>query len=177
MESEQGVDGLVFNYCHFFGDTTVYKHTRNIYRREVRLIRNGKGIKSWKDAQGFRAANESKILAKRVNATIYHYGWARAEKIMSAKVNSFSKLYHQDSELESRPDFIYEKGWGMREFKGTHPAIMEMWIEKNRNNIDFASMKMRWQSNFIGLFISDIIEASTGYRIGEYKNYKLIGEI
>jgi len=177
LENERDIDGLIFNYRHFYGDVSIYKYSRNIYRREVRLIRNGAKIKSWKDAQGFRFSNDLKISAKGVDAKVYHYGWARAENVMRKKVKSFSKLYHQDSYVDKVPEFVYEKGWGMKQFLGTHPQVMNAWIEANKNSIDFSSMKLKWEWNMPGLWISDLLESLTNYRIGEYKNFKYKGEI
>ena len=54
MEKNPKLEGLVFNYLHFYGNVNILKHTRNIYRSEVRLIRNGLGAKSWKDRKSTR---------------------------------------------------------------------------------------------------------------------------
>ena len=88
--------GLVFDYLHFYGNVDIIKHTRNVYRREVRTIKNHLNIISWKDAQGFRFQNQQKILCQKTSARIFHYGWARGEQIMANKVDQFDKLYHGD---------------------------------------------------------------------------------
>ena len=41
-----------------------------------------------KDAQGFRFENHKKIPAKLIDASIYHYGWARAEEVMKRKLKA-----------------------------------------------------------------------------------------
>lgn len=142
-----------------------------MYRREVRLIRNHKGIKSWLDAQGFRNANDSKIKAKLIKARIFHYGWARAEKIMAKKVVVFDSFYHGD-EKRNNETFTYKRDFGIKRFLDTHPKVMSEWIIKNKNKIDLMSLPLNWDYNVPGLWISGIIESLTGYRIGEYKNYK-----
>lgn len=81
MEKDQRIDGLIFNYMHFYGNVDTYKYTRNLYRREVRLIRNNKKIKSWLDAQGFRHGDDTKIKARLIPARIFHYGWAVLNKL------------------------------------------------------------------------------------------------
>ncbi len=48
------VEGLLFDYLHFWGSYETYQKAHGWYRREVRVIRNGLGIESWKSAQGFR---------------------------------------------------------------------------------------------------------------------------
>ena len=172
MERNSLIDGLIFNYMHFYGNIDTYKYTRSLYRREVRLIRNKKGIKSWLDAQGFRHSDGTKIKAKLIPARIFHYGWARAEQVMKTKVKVFDTFYHE-TELKSK-EFQYERNWGLTKFLKTHPKVMKNWIEKNRNPIDLMSLPLSWGSNLFGLVISDYIEKFTGYRIGEYKNYKRI---
>ena len=47
-------EGLLFNYRHFYGSYDYIGVSRRWYRREVRIARNDKRIRSWKDAQGFR---------------------------------------------------------------------------------------------------------------------------
>ena len=68
------LDGLVYNYFHFYGNIDIIRRTRKVYRREIRLIRNGKNIISWLDAQGFRYADAGKIPCAQIAAAIYHYG-------------------------------------------------------------------------------------------------------
>ncbi len=170
------IEGLVFDYIHFYGNVDIYKYTRNIYRREVRAIRNNIGLQSWLDAQGFRhGVDGRKPLCKRINAKIMHYGWARQEQIMSAKVMEMEKLYHLDDKINKK--FAYQKVWGMKKFSKTHPKVMNEWIEKHRNNIDFFSLKLdlpiKKIFEYMGLIISDTIEKWTDYRIGEFKNYRL----
>jgi glycosyltransferase involved in cell wall biosynthesis len=172
MEKDQRIDGLIFNYMHFYGNVDTYKYTRNLYRREIRLIRNHLGIKSWKDAQGFRSVDDTKIKARLIPARIFHYGWARAEQVMKKKVLVFDSFYHAKP-LENK-EFQYERNWGLTKFTKPHPRVMKEWIEKNRNPIDLMSLPLSWGSNLFGLVLSDTIEKITGYRIGEYKNYRKI---
>src|ERR1700761_5840576 len=48
------IEGLLFKYLHFYGSYDYYGHSRRWYRREIRILRNKKGIHSYRDAQGFR---------------------------------------------------------------------------------------------------------------------------
>lgn len=172
MEKDRRIDGLIFNYMHFYGNVDTYKYTRNLYRREVRLIRNKKGIKSWLDAQGFRNADNTKMKARLIPARIFHYGWARAEQVMKKKIKAFDTLYHEKE--RGVKEFQYERNWGLTKFTKSHPIVMKEWIAKNHNPIDLMSLPLSWGSNLFGLVISDTIEKYTGYRIGEYKNYRKI---
>jgi glycosyltransferase involved in cell wall biosynthesis len=174
MEKNKEIDGLIFNYMHFYGNVDTYKFTRSLYRREVRLVRNHKGIKSWLDAQGFRHVNDTKIKARLINARIFHYGWARAEQVMKKKVVVFDTFYHGDVKQERAKNFKYERCWGLRKFKLTHPKVMKSWIEKNKNPIDLMALPLTIDWNVPGLMFTDGIEAVTGYRLGEYKNYKRV---
>ncbi len=172
MEKDPRLEGLVFNYLHFYGNVDTYKYIRSMYRREIRLIKNGLGIQSWKDAQGFRHENLTKLTARLIPARIFHYGWARSEKVMDKKVKSFDKLYHGKS-LETE-EFKYRRDFGLRKFERSHPKIMKDWIEKNKNPVDLMSLPMSFDRKVPGLFFSEVIENLTGYRLFEYKNYKLL---
>jgi glycosyltransferase involved in cell wall biosynthesis len=176
MEKDKSIDGLIFNYMHFYGNVDTYKYTRNLYRREVRLIRNHKGIKSWLDAQGFRNADDTKIRAKLIHARIFHYGWARAHQVMKKKVQVFDTFYHgaDNTRHVGKKEFEYERNWGLRKFKRTHPKVMKNWILKNKNPVDLMSLPLTLDWNVPGLMFTDTIEAITGFRLGEYKNYKKI---
>ena len=57
------VEGFLFDYLHFWGDFDHVQWTRNWYRHEIRVVRLGRGIRSWKSAQGFR--REGKKLRRR----------------------------------------------------------------------------------------------------------------
>ena len=176
MEKNPLIDGLIFNYMHFYGNVDTFKYTRSLYRREVRLIRNHKGIKSWLDAQGFRNADDTKIKARLIKARIFHYGWARATQVMRKKVVVFDTFYHghNNNRHEGKKEFDYERNWGVKKFTQTHPKVMHEWILKNKNPVDLMSLPLSLDWNVPGLMISDFVEVLTGYRIGEYKNYRRI---
>ncbi len=176
MEKNHSLDGLIFNYMHFYGNVDTIKYTRSLYRREVRLIRNHLGIKSWLDAQGFRNSNNTKIKARLIEARIFHYGWARAEQVMKKKIQVFDTFYHgkENKRHEGKKEFKYERSWGIRKFKKTHPHVMRDWIGKNHNPIDLMALPLTLDWNVPGLMFTDGIEAVTGIRLGEYKNYRRI---
>lgn len=166
------IEGLVFKYTHFYGNVDIVKHTRNIYRREVRAVRNGIGVRSHLDAQGFKVHGTDKLNCVQIPASIYHYGWARQEQLMAKKTEAFEKLYHgKDHEVK---EYSYDRIWGLKKFDGTHPKVMTEWIENNKNDIDFWSLPLRFEWKNMGLAISDAVESMTGYRMGEYKNYRLL---
>lgn len=174
MEDRPEIEGLIFQYLHFYGNVDIIRYTRSVYRREVRLIRNGLGIKSWLDAQGFRHADDTKIKAKLSKARIFHYGWAREQQVMKEKVQVMSTFYHGPEGDKNQADFAYQNLWGLKNFEGQHPELMKEWIRKNRNTLDLRSMKMKFKLKDLGLVLSDGIEKLTNYRMGEYKNYRRI---
>ena len=67
------VEGLLFNYRHFYGSYEYVGDSRRWYRNEIRVIKNDKRIRSYKDAQGFRK-DEKKIKGKN-NRSIYSSLW------------------------------------------------------------------------------------------------------
>ena len=85
------VEGLLFNYLHFWGTFDYLGVGREWYRREIRVIRNDKRIRSFRDAQGFRIDNK-KLNVKHIDAYIYHYGWVRPPETIKAKMRSFTAL-------------------------------------------------------------------------------------
>ncbi|MBI2522165.1 MAG: hypothetical protein HYV97_17230 [Bdellovibrio sp.] len=171
LDKNSELDGLVFNYLHFYGNIDIIRRTRKVYRREIRLIRNGKNIISWLDAQGFRYHDGSKIPCVQIGASIYHYGWARKEIVMNKKVKTFGKLYHGD-QFEN-PDFTYQRIWGLERFKQTHPQCMQTWIAAHHNPLDIMQLPLSFHIKDLGLVFSDAIEKITGFRLGEYKGYKI----
>lgn len=175
LEKNEDMWGLIFQYLHFYGSTDIIKHTRNTYRKEVRLIRNGKGIQSYLDAQGFKGPTGEKIPCLETSARIFHYGWARNSQLMDKKVKAFGKLYHGQDHQEK--DFHYQRIWGLKPFKKAHPKVMKEWIEANKEDLDILSLPLAFEWKNIGLALSDWLESLTGYRIGEYKNYRNKGKI
>ncbi|MGB0455084.1 MAG: hypothetical protein ACPGJV_15350 [Bacteriovoracaceae bacterium] len=165
--------GLLFHYYHFYGNVDAYKFTRQIYKREIRTIKNNIDVSSWKDAQGFRFKNETKLRAKQIPAHIYHYGWARKESIMKEKVKVMATHYHGD-DFVAKEEFEYKRIWGVKAFEGTHPKVMGDWVEANRNEIDMMSLPRAYHSGDINLMVTDLLEWLTGYRLGEYKNFKVV---
>src|SRR4051812_21035789 len=71
------VEGLLFDYVHFYGSYDVIQKTRSAYRREVRAIRRNSGARSQGDAQSFRHPDGKKLNVVKANARVFHYGWVR----------------------------------------------------------------------------------------------------
>lgn len=128
------VEGLLFNYYHFFGNYDYIATSRKWYRKEIRIIRNNKDILSYKDAQGFRKLNNEKLKVKETGAYIYHYGWVRHPKAQLEKQKNFHKLWHDDEWVKQHIDeekiLNYKVNDILEKFNGKHPSVMKDRIEK-----------------------------------------------
>jgi hypothetical protein len=171
---DKRVDGLLFNYNHFYGSYDYIADSRQWYRKEIRVIRNDKTIASYKDAQGFRK-NDKKLKVKAIDAYVYHYGWVKAPMAQQAKQQTFHKLWHNDDWVKENVsllnEFEYSKIESLTPFKKSHPQTMQLRIEKINWKFSFDPTKKKssFKQNLL-----HFIEAIFGWRIGEYKNYKVI---
>ena len=133
LDSE--VDGLLFDYKHFYGSYDFVGSSNSWYKKEIRIIRNNKQIYSFKDAQGFRKEDNKKLKVVAANASIYHYGWVKDPRSMQFKQEDFSKLWHNDEwiskNIENVEVFEYEKHISqLSRFDGNHPMVMKERIER-----------------------------------------------
>ncbi|MBU1651150.1 glycosyltransferase family 2 protein [bacterium] len=168
------VEGLLFDYKHFYGAYDYIGDARRWYRKEIRIIRNDKSIRSYKDAQGFRKDGR-KLRVKPVKAEIYHYGWIKHPRVMQEKMRHFHRFWHDDKWIEDALGegelFDYSQIDSLRKFDGTHPEVMEERIYNLNWDIDFnpAEKKLSFKNRLLYW-----IEQATGKRLGEYRNYRII---
>lgn len=170
------VEGLLFKYLHFYGSHEFVGDSRRWYRREIRVVRNTKDVFAYRDAQGFRKKNNQKLKVKLIDAYIYHYGWVKSLDKQRAKFGYFYRFWHTDEQMEKAKNyadnFQFEKHIdSLTKFTGTHPTVMKSRIEKLNLFIDFDTNQKRFTPRVRFL---TFIEKMTGWRIGEYKNYKLL---
>jgi glycosyltransferase involved in cell wall biosynthesis len=168
------VEGLLFNYTHFYGSYSYVGDSRRWYRNEIRVIRNNKQIRSYRDAQGFRL-NNRKLKVKKANARIFHYGWVKHPVHQKEKEKSFHRMWHSDEWMKQHVaetnEFDYSQIDLLLAFTGTHPKVMQERI--SRLNWEFkydASKKKQSLKNRLLQWI----EKKTGKRLFEYKNYEVI---
>lgn len=170
------VEGLLFNYKHFYGTYDYVGDCRHWYRKEIRVIRNNKSIRSYKDAQGFRNNNE-KLNVVSVDAAIYHYGWVRSPKFMQDKINAVKVFYKGITEAEaqrraSQQEFNYEAGYdALAKFEGTHPTEMQERIKRLNWEVDVDVTQVNMKLKYRLLYK---IEKLFGRRLFEYRNYKVL---
>jgi hypothetical protein len=169
------VEGLLFNYVHFYGSYDYIGESLHWYRREIRVVRNLKSIFSFRDAQGFRKQPNEKLKVKHIDATIHHYGWVKDPRAMQEKKVSFNKYWHDDQWIEQNiikaEEFDYSQVDAVKKFSGTHPVVMEDRIAKMnwKFSRDMSMNKLRTKDR-----IKKWIEKYTGWRPGEYRNYKIV---
>jgi len=173
-QDDQRAEGLLFKYLHFYGTYDYVGDSRTWYRNEVRVIRNDRNIKAYKDAQGFRKGLQ-KLKVKAIDAYVYHYGWVKSPAQMMKKQKEFSKLWHNDEALSAymaQPDFFdYSQFDSLEKFKGTHPNVMQKRIEQANWPISFDPAKKKFSLKDKVLYY---FEKATGIRPFDFKNYRLI---
>jgi hypothetical protein len=165
------VEGLLFDFKHFYGSHFLVKDERGWYRREVRVIRNHIGVRSWRDAQGFRL-DRRKLRVVPAGAEVFHYGWARDPAIMLSKQKNLDRYWHDDAWIEDR----YSKGFsieikGVMPFAASHPAVMHDRIRAATWDRFADPERLRRVRRPLARSLFAFLD-----RIGEYRNFKLLDE-
>lgn len=176
------IDGLLFNYIHFYGSYGIFQQSRSSYRREVRAIRRSSQIESVGDAQSFRKKTGSKLKAVSSDARVFHYGWVRPPEAMREKTYFMDELYHGPSKPENKAAFIphsgdnyrYKRISGLKKFKASHPKVMTQKIQEKKWNWSPDHQPLAWTWKDLIKFSLDFFEKLTGHRLFEYKNYHLV---
>lgn len=173
-KDDQKVEGLLLNYTHFYGSYDFVGDSRRWYRREIRIVRADKNISSFRDAQGFRK-NDRKLNVKHIDAWVYHYGWVKPPFEQQEKQKYFNTLWHDEDwikkNVKQTNQFDYSTIDSLSLFEGTHPMVMQERINKLNWKFDFDPTK----KNFgLKTKLLHWVEKKSGWRIGEYKNYKII---
>jgi hypothetical protein len=176
--ADKNVEGLVFNHINFFASYDFMADSRSWVKNEVRVVRNNKNIRSWKDAMSFRIDGERKLKCKYVDATIYHYGWVKHPATQKLKREVFDKLWHDDDWIKTNysstdAEFDYQSVDSLAPFIGTHPAIMQPRIDKMNWKFTYdpttkvKKMKLKYK-------LITWLETIVGKPLGRFKNYDLV---
>lgn len=174
--SKPDIEGLLFDYVHFYGSYSTIATSRRWYRKEVRVVRKSSGIQSHNDAQGFRVPKGDRLEKPRVipaNARIFHYGWVKPPKLMGQKSKLLNRWWHGNKRDHEFENFEYARQYGLRPFTDSHPAIMADLVRSQDWKFDPRLSLSEWSLKDLNLFASDALERLTGHRIGEYKPYRL----
>lgn len=172
------VDGLLFNYLHFYGSYDYVGISPKWYSNEIRIIRNNKNIYSFRDAQGFRKRENKKLNVKPVDAYVYHYGWVKEPSTMMKKTLNANSFYKEKNILKqvnskatiTSKEFDYSSIDSLRLFDGTHPGVMEERIRRKNwifeHDMSYNRLSIRYRGK---IFIKKYLGIDT-----YYKNYILI---
>jgi len=174
---DRRVEGLLFDYVHFFADYEHYQIAHGWYRREVRIVRTGIGVRSWKSAQGFRRDGQ-KLHVALAGARIFHYGWVRPPRNMTRKAHAFNTIHAGPQQANAwYPDlnreFDFGRLHGRARFTGTHPAVMRARIATKNWDVRPGTSVQRHDKlgNRLLTFIENRV---LGFRLGEHRNYILL---
>lgn len=168
------VEGLLFEYLHFYGSYDYTGSSPKWYAHEIRIIRPGRTVYSYKDAQGFRKGNNEKLAVKKIPACIYHYGWVKEPAAMQEKQKQFNKYWHTDEWVEKHVSpadrYEYSSLNSLSIFKGTHPAVMQERIQ-NKN------WKFEYDISFTREPFKDKLKKFLKKYLGldfSYRNYRVV---
>lgn len=171
--NNDSIDGLLFDYLHFYGSYDYVGSSLKWYANEIRIIKPNRSIYSYLDAQGFRKGINQKLNVKHIDASIYHYGWVKEPEVMQKKIINSSAYWHSDQWIEKNiakdNSFDYLSIDQLELFKGTHPKVMQKRIEEKNwqfeydisfNKITLKERLKKWLYKYLRINTS-------------YRNYKL----
>ena len=171
--SDPKVEGLLFDYLHFYGTYDYVGDSRTWYRREVRIIRKHPDISAFRDAQGFRKGT-TKLRVKPSGGAIYHYGWVKSPAQMKKKMKNVGRFWKDEQEwqqlLQSGEVFDYSQFDSLSRFTETHPAVMQGRIARQDWHVDLDLSKKKFDLKDSLLYW---FEKKTGKRLFEFRNYVL----
>lgn len=176
---DRRIQGLLFDYIHFFADYDHYQTAHGWYRREVRIVRTGIGARSWHSAQGFRRGDQ-KLHVVPSGGRIFHYGWVRPPRHMLRKAHSFKTIHEGPAVANAfygnlNRDFDFGRLHGCARFTGTHPAVMRERIASK--NWEVRPGKSRQRHDRLSIRVLSFIENHIlGRRLGEHRNYVVLAD-
>jgi hypothetical protein len=172
-KEDRNVDGLLFNYKHFYGSYDYIGISPKWYRNEIRVIRNDKSIYSFRDAQGFRKTENRKLNVKPVDAFIYHYGWVKEPEVMMRKVKNASEFYEEMARIQKTGNsnaFDYSAIDALSPFRDSHPRVMEERLKRKNwtfdHDISFNRLSLKYRGK---IFLKKYLGINTFY-----ENYKIV---
>jgi glycosyltransferase involved in cell wall biosynthesis len=180
-DDRSDIDGLLFHYNHFWGNYDRVHRGHNWYDLDIRIVRNNRGIRSWKSAQSFRL-NGKKLRVADCGAWIYHYGWVRHPEVMRKKQIALDRLHHDEDWVRKRHS-EFGKPWDYGPldriplFRGTHPEVMRTRIlNKSWKAEDYSDLNNPPDHEHLRLWcrIHSYLEKIIGRKIGGYSNWTLV---
>ncbi|HXQ27963.1 MAG TPA: hypothetical protein VN848_01740 [Gemmatimonadales bacterium] len=168
---ETRLEGLLVDYLHFYGDVDTVVTNRHWYRREVRVLRLGRDLRSFGDAQGFRVGDANRrVRARATGAQMFHYGWARRASALAGKRAAFREFFteHGGAPTNEVPHLDWTPG--LKPFRGPHPRAAREWVAERRGRGPGIGPR-ELRARDVRYYVSDWIERMTGVRVFEYRNY------
>ncbi len=95
---------------------------------------------------------------------------------MGEKSKLLNRWWHGDKRDREFDNFQYDRQYGLREFKGSHPAVMRSLVESQDWTFDPRRSLSDWSLKDLNLWASDAFEYVFRHRIGEYRPYRLLAE-
>lgn len=166
------VDGILFDYIHFYGNFTYAIRGRNWYRREVRCFKNYRGITSFRDAQGFRK-DGARLKVIESGARVFHYGYVRSSEGLKTKSKEMSRWWGTKPQEDAK-HFQLINHIGLYRFPSTHPAVMQSRIKHNSEYFNPKDCPRKWDKREIKNALTLFWEAIFKVRLGEFRNYECL---
>lgn len=176
-EKNPEIQGLLFQYIHFYGSYQTIAASRRWYRNEIRIVKRSSGARSHNDAQGFRLYHPNGAVKLKVapsGGRIFHYGWVKPPKVMGHKSKLLNRWWHGNKRDNEFENFQYDRQYGLRRFEGTHPAVMKDLVTAQDWTFDHRRALGDWKLKDLNLLASDVFERVFKFRIGEYRPYHLV---
>jgi hypothetical protein len=168
------IEGLCFDYLHFYGSFRRVATNRTWIRREVRAIRPGGSVVSFAEAQGFRVMpGGQRVRARRCGSRVFHYGWARPIAALEVKREIDHAIYHGADGHPMRPPLPgrMPAEIGLRPYAGSHPAVAAQWIAEREGLLPSELAPLRWTGRQAQVALLHGLERLTGWRPFEFRNY------
>jgi|694.fasta_scaffold26851_3 glycosyltransferase involved in cell wall biosynthesis len=172
--ADKSIDGLLFDYLHFYGSYDYVAKASFFYAKEIRVLRRQDKVYSYKDAQGFRKEDDKKLNVIPINAVMHHYGWVKQPASMQAKQLNFNKYWHDDDWIQQHVaqanEYDFSSLTSLQKFAGTHPQVMLPRIQRMNWKFEFDiskatfSLKDRFKVLMLKWFNWNL----------NYQNYKII---
>lgn len=182
-DRREDVDGLLMPFLHFWGDFRHVRNTRRTHRYEIRAFKNVPGVFAYRDSQGFRKYSSSenyhkgekgeKLRVLKTDVTIYHYSYARNPNLLTSKMRTFFRFWHNDQWMEEHVNnkkFDFNEVDKLERFTGEHPRYMKDVIASQDWEFNYDPSKSNMKAKDKLLYF---VEKKTGRRLFEYRNYIL----
>ena len=193
----EDVEGLLFQYKHFWGDYDHFHSGHGWYPNEIRIIRNLRDIYSWQSAQSFRRfdcydnprqeTGHHKLKVAKVAAEIYHYGWVRPPHLMQNKRRALDSFHWglnraKDFYEKAPQEFDYGPLNKLAVFNGGHPKVMQERIAQMgwKNKLQYSGKPNPFREPHkherLKYRLLSLIEKylNGSEQIGGFKNYELL---